>query len=39
MDIKEHKTIKQLLNTNDKQIIDLLEKIFQINPYKRPTAA
>lgn len=24
MDIKEHKTIKQLLNTNDKQIVDLL---------------
>lgn len=24
MDIKEHKTIKQLLNTNDKLLIDLL---------------
>lgn len=38
MDIKERKGIRQLLNTNDKHIIDLLEKIFQVDPRKRPTA-
>ena len=31
--------MKELMNTSDKNIIDLLERIFQVNPKKRPTAA
>jgi mitogen-activated protein kinase 15 len=38
MDIKERKSIRDLLNTNDKHIVDLLERIFQVDPRKRPTA-
>jgi mitogen-activated protein kinase 15 len=38
MDIKERKSIRELLNTNDKHIVDLLERIFQVDPRKRPTA-
>ena len=38
MDIKEKKSIRELLNTNDKHIVDLLERIFQVDPRKRPTA-
>jgi mitogen-activated protein kinase 15 len=39
MEIKESRNIREMLNTSDKHIVDLLERIFQVDPRKRPTAA
>jgi mitogen-activated protein kinase 15 len=39
MEIKERRSIRDLLNTSDKHLVDLLERIFQVDPRKRPTAA
>jgi serine/threonine protein kinase len=36
--INERKTLRSILNTEDANLIDLLEQIFQLNPEKRPTA-
>jgi serine/threonine protein kinase len=27
-----------MLKTDDEQLVDILERIFQVNPLKRPTA-
>jgi serine/threonine protein kinase len=38
MECKERRSIRDVLPNEDKNMVDLLDKIFQVNPNKRPTA-